>query len=464
MVRFSVAPMHNGLLLDGEGAAGIGLTMTVVVPATLVQPFTVTVTEYVPAAASVAPVTEVFCCVSVNPFGPVQLYVAPATFDAARFRLSPSQIGPLLDAVGAAGVGFTVTVTVPALPVQPLTVMVSEYVPAAASVTFVMFGFCKVDENAFGPVQLYVAPATAPVVRLSVPPVQTGLLAEADGAAGIGLTTTATVPAALVQPFTVIVTEYVPASAEVAPGMDGFCNAEVNPFGPVQEYVAPATKFDVRFSVFPSQIGLLLPAVGVAGVGFTVTVVVAGELAQPLLATTVYVPAAASVMFVIAGFCCVEVKPFGPVQLYVAPGMVSAVNNNEAPVQSGELLPATGVAGAVFTVTATVPALLVQPFTVTVSEYVPLAATVTPEIDGFCEADVNPFGPVHEYVAPATADVVKFNVAPMHTGLLLDAVGVAGIGLTVTAVVPATLVQPLTVIVTEYVPVASVVAAAIDGF
>lgn len=128
------------------------------------------------------------------------------------------------------------------------------------------------------------------------------------------------------------------------------------------------------------------------------------------------------------------------------------------------LLPAVGVAGAVFTVTLTVPAGLVQPFTVTVSEYVPVAAVVTPAIDGFCTADVNPFGPVQLYVAPATALVVRFSVAPTHNGLLLEGVGAAGIGLTVTAVVPAALMQPLTVMVTEYVPVASVVAAAMDGF
>ncbi|MEJ7672503.1 MAG: hypothetical protein WKF59_07290 [Chitinophagaceae bacterium] len=42
---------------------------------------------------------------------------------------------------------------------------------------------------------------------------------------------------------------------------------------------------------------------------------------------------------------------------------------------------------------------------------------------GFCKADVNPFGPVHAYVAPATVGVLRVRVAPAHTGLLLDAVG-----------------------------------------
>ena len=44
---------------------------------------------------------------------------------------------------------------------------------------------------------------------------------------------------------------------------------------------------------------------------------------------------------------------------------------------------------------------------------------------------------------------VKFSVAPVHKGLLLLAVGVAGIGFTVTVVVPAGPAQPATVAETE---------------
>jgi hypothetical protein len=53
------------------------------------------------------------------------------------------------------------------------------------------------------------------------------------GVAGVALTTTLVLPAAEVQPFTVTVTEYVPASASVAFDFVGFCSAEVKPFGPV---------------------------------------------------------------------------------------------------------------------------------------------------------------------------------------------------------------------------------------
>jgi hypothetical protein len=61
-------------------------------------------------------------------------------------------------------------------------------------------------------------------------------LLPAIGAAGIGLTTTVVVPATLVHPLTVAVTEYVPAIAVVALALtDGSSDVEVNVFGPVQE-------------------------------------------------------------------------------------------------------------------------------------------------------------------------------------------------------------------------------------
>ena len=72
-------------------------------------------------------------------------------------------------------------------------------------------------------------------------PEQYGPVFEADGVAGVALTTTEVVPAAEVQPLTVTVTEYVPASAVVALERVGFCSDDVKPFGPVHEYVAPAT-------------------------------------------------------------------------------------------------------------------------------------------------------------------------------------------------------------------------------
>src|SRR6059058_2516472 len=95
-------------------------------------------------------------------------------------------------------------------------------------------GFCSAEVKTFGPLHAYVAPATAAVLSEIVAPAQYGPPLLAVGVAGIALTTTFVVPAAEVQPFTVMVTEYVPASAVVALARVGFCCAEVKPFGPVQ--------------------------------------------------------------------------------------------------------------------------------------------------------------------------------------------------------------------------------------
>src|SRR5436189_5314154 len=87
----------------------------------------------------------------------------------------------------------------------------------------------------------------------------------------------------------------------------------------------------------------------------------------------------------------------------------------------------------------------------------PASAVVALERVGFCSAEVKPFGPVHEYVAPATVGVESAMVAPSQYGPPFAAVGVAGVALTTTLVVPAAEVQPLTVMVTEYVPASAVV-------
>lgn len=76
--------------------------------------------------------------------------------------------------------------------------------------------------------------------------------------------------------------------------------------------------------------------------------------------------------------------------------------------------------------TSTVPAAERQLFTVTVNEYNPLATRPTFAMVGFCALLVNPFGPVHEYVPPATAGVKRFSVSPAHLGPLLVADGAAG--------------------------------------
>ena len=101
-----------------------------------------------------------FCSKEVKPFGPVHEYVAPLTVGVESWTVAPWQYGPPFDAVGVAGVGFTTTVVEPGAEVQPLTVTVTEYVPASASVALERVGFCSAEVKPFGPVHAYVAPAT----------------------------------------------------------------------------------------------------------------------------------------------------------------------------------------------------------------------------------------------------------------------------------------------------------------
>src|SRR3954452_22834522 len=169
------------------------------------------------------------CRDEVKPFGPVHAYVAPATVGVESAIVPPEQYGPPFEAVGVAGFGLTTTEVLPAAEVQPLTVTVTEYVPASATVALERVGFWSAEVKPPGPVHAYVAPATAGVDSEIVPPAQYGPPFDAIGVAGIGFTTTEVEPAADGQLLTVTVTEYVPASATVALERVGFCSAEVKP-------------------------------------------------------------------------------------------------------------------------------------------------------------------------------------------------------------------------------------------
>ena len=108
------------------GVAGTGLTVTFTVAARLVQPFTVTVTEYVPLAEAVTLLILGFWAAYVKPLGPVQLYVPLVTLEAFKVSVAPTQTGPLLLAMGAAGTGVTVTFATEEVAEQPLEVTVTE--------------------------------------------------------------------------------------------------------------------------------------------------------------------------------------------------------------------------------------------------------------------------------------------------------------------------------------------------
>ena len=66
----------------------------------------------------------------------------------------------MFEAEGVAGVAFTTAFVVPAAEGQPLTVIVTEYVPPSAVVALARVGFWSEDVKPFGPVHEYVAPLT----------------------------------------------------------------------------------------------------------------------------------------------------------------------------------------------------------------------------------------------------------------------------------------------------------------
>ena len=80
--------------------------------------------------------------------------MAPVTVGVLSVKVLPEHIGPLLLAVGVAGIGLTVAEVEPAADVQPLDVTVRLYVPVAAVVAFDIVGFCKEELKLLGPVQL----------------------------------------------------------------------------------------------------------------------------------------------------------------------------------------------------------------------------------------------------------------------------------------------------------------------
>jgi hypothetical protein len=120
--------------------------------------------------------------------------------------------------------------------------------------------------------QVYVAPTPASGTEAPWPP---ELEQTEEGAviveSGDVVTMALVIAAVDTQPAIVAVTLYEPDAASVAEAMDGLCWLDVNVFGPLQEYDAPATVEAMSCSVCPTQIGPLLLATG-AGVLLTVRV------------------------------------------------------------------------------------------------------------------------------------------------------------------------------------------------
>src|SRR2546423_1778044 len=97
-VRVTLPPAQNvvGPPAEMVGVAGAANTLTFVVTGSEVQPLAVTVSEYVPASATLAFARVGFCSEEVKPFGPVHAYVAPLMNDAKSEIVEPSQYGPKL--------------------------------------------------------------------------------------------------------------------------------------------------------------------------------------------------------------------------------------------------------------------------------------------------------------------------------------------------------------------------------
>ena len=95
--------------------------------------------------------------------------------------------------------------------------------------------------------------------------------------------------------------------------MLGFWSVELKELGPLQAYVFPPP--EVKLILFPTQTGLLLPIIG-TGKGLTTTLVV-DELIQPLALdmVNVYMPAFDAEAGPTDGFCRLEPKLLGPVQV-----------------------------------------------------------------------------------------------------------------------------------------------------
>jgi len=209
------------------------------VPAELVQPSAVAVTEYVPADVTVM----------LEVVAPVLHRRDPA---AVVDKVDDPQLFTTVTA-GVAGIVLGAAVPLPEGLVQPLTVVVTEYDPGVETVM----------EVVVAPV-LQTSDPTAVVESVDDPQL---LVTVTAGAGGIETGAATPLPGELIHPFTVVVTEYVPGVVTVMFGV----------VAPVFQSSEPAAVVD---NVDDPQ----LFATDIAGGGGMATgfaVPVPGELVQP---------------------------------------------------------------------------------------------------------------------------------------------------------------------------------------
>ena len=134
------------------------------------------------------------------------------------------------------------------------------------------------------------------------------------------------------------------------------------------------------------------------------------------------------------------------------------------PAHIGPFEETVGADGIAFTIIDVLPTGPVHPFTVALTEYTPEAFTAALGIVGFCDEELNPPGPVHEYDAPLMEPAERDIEPPAHKGPLFEATGAEGTGLITAAVDDAELVQPFTAAVTLYTPALATATLLITGF
>ena len=239
---------------------------------------------------------------------------------------------------GAAGVVFGAAIPLPAALVHPFTVVVTVYVPAVPTVI----------EDVVAPVLHSSVPAAAVdkvdvLLQLST--------TVTTGAAGVVFGAAVPLPAALVQPFTVVVTVYVPAMLTVIEDVD-------SPVLHSSVPVATVDKVDVLLQLSTTV------TTGAAGVVFGAAVPLPAALVHPFtVVVTVYVPAVPTVIEEVVA----------PVLHSSVPA--AAVDKVDVLLQLSTTV-TTGAAGVVFGAAVPLPAALVHPFTVVVTVYVPAVLTV----------------------------------------------------------------------------------------
>lgn len=99
--------------------------------------------------------------------------------------------------------------------------------------------------------------------------------------------------------------------------------------------VAPVA-LPLKLTVVPWQTGLgVAVAVTAVGASFTVSVTVAPTLPQVLVASNVYGPLAFACALAIDGFCCEDIKLFGPLHPHDVAPVALPVNNTVCPAHAG---------------------------------------------------------------------------------------------------------------------------------